>query len=40
MKKVNKYIERFINIYEDDLNDFYGMFKTFDDKGFVNISEL
>jgi Ca2+-binding EF-hand superfamily protein len=37
---VLKYINKFINIYEDDLEEFYDMFKTFDEKGFIDISEL
>lgn len=30
LKKISKYIEKFINIYEDDLEEFYDMFKTLD----------
>lgn len=40
LKKIKKYIEKFINIYEDDLDDFYEMFKTFDEGGFIDISSL
>jgi hypothetical protein len=40
LKKIKKYIEKFINIYEDDLDDFYEMFKTLDEAGFIDISSL
>jgi len=40
MKKITKYIEKFIDIYEDNLDDFYDMFKTFDEAGQIDISGL
>jgi len=40
MKKIIKHIEKFINIYEDDLNDFYDMFGVLDKGGKVDISAL
>lgn len=40
LKKIKKYIEKFINIYEDDIDDFYEMFKTLDEGGFIDISSL
>ena len=40
MKKIIKHIEKFINIYEDDLNDFYDMFGVLDKGGKIDISAL
>lgn len=40
IKKISKRIEEFINIYEDDLHQFYDMFKTFDEGGQIDISGL
>ena len=40
LAKIMKTIQKFINIYEDDLNEFYDLFATLDKGGKINISEL
>ena len=40
LKKISKHIEKFINIYEDDLEEFYDMFNTLDEGGFIDIAGL
>lgn len=36
--KLRKYIEKFVDIYEDDVEDFYELFETLDKGATVDIS--
>jgi hypothetical protein len=40
LKRIVKHIEKFINIYEDDLNEFYELFKILDSGGRIDLSGL
>lgn len=38
--KLVKHLEKFVDIYEDDVEDFYDIFKTIDDGGAIDIADV
>lgn len=37
---MRKHLEKFIDIYEDDVQDFYDVFKAFDEGGAIDIADV